>query len=206
MVSEMEILLHWPVNVALIRDARQMRLTASADENRAVAEHLGLESVDNLQAVVTIRPWRRHGLGVDGTLSASIGQICTLSGEPMTTDISETFNERYYPEDRDDKNRQTETVIDVEATSDYETFAGDTVDLGALVVEYLTLAIDPYPKKPGATLPVQIRGKSQPDAADNRRPSPFAKLADHFSADTKNVADNDTAAAGGTGRDTEEMK
>lgn len=195
-----------PVDVAQIREARQTRLTASAQECRAIARHLGLESVGKLEAVVTTRPWRRHGLGVDGTLSATIGQICTLSGDPMTTDISEKFSERFYPEDRDPKKPQAETIIDVEATSDYETFVGETVDLGALVIEFLSLGVDPYPRKPGAVLRDQARGKSIPEAAETGPLSPFAKLAEHFSADTGTRAEKITAPAGKSRRDIEEGK
>ncbi|MFV2092368.1 MAG: DUF177 domain-containing protein, partial [Hyphomicrobiales bacterium] len=169
-------------------------LTATTDEKRAIARHLGLESVDNLEVLVNIRPWRRHGLGVDGTLVATIGQICTLTAEPMTTEISETFDDRFYPEDRDEKKRQAEAIIDVEATSDYETFAGDTVDLGVLAVEYLTLAVDPYPKRSGAVLQVDPSNDDVSGEPETRTDSPFARLAGHFSPDAGNPVDNDNVA------------
>ncbi len=178
-----------PVAVSQIRKSRMIKLTASQDERRAVALHLGLEAIDVLEAAINIRPWRRHGLGIEGGLTATVGQNCTITAEPMKTEISETFDERFYPADRDKRQRQSETVIDVEATDDYEIFTDDTVDLGVLVVEYLSLAIDPYPKRPGAILP-----DGEPDARalatdQPRRVSPFAGLADRLSA---GAGDGDT--------------
>jgi hypothetical protein len=46
---------------------------------------------------------------------------------------------------------------------------GGVVDLGAVATEFLTLGIDPYPRKPGAEF-------AAPPAADNT-PKPFAGLA-----------------------------
>ena len=49
-------------------------------------------------------------------------------------------------------------------------FSGDTIDVGALAEEYFGLAIDPYPRAPGASAAVA-------DNAD-RPGSAFAKLAE----------------------------
>jgi len=171
-----------PISVSQVRKARGMQVTASSDERRAIARHLRLLSVDTLQANVTIGPWRRHGLRVEGELTAQVGQVCTLTAEPMNSTISETFDERFYPQDRDKNRRQSEAVIDVEATDDYESYAGDTVDLGALVVEYLTLAVDPYPKRPGAVLPQETGDDGLAETDRSRPVSPFAKLEGRFTA------------------------
>lgn len=197
MNSEMESPFHRPVDVSWVREARQVRLTASKDERRAIASHLGLQSVASLTALLDIRPWRRHGLGVEGELTATIGQLCTVTAEPMQTEIAEPFDERLYPEDRDENRRRGEAVIDVEATDDYETFAGDVVDLGALVVEYLSLAIDPYPRRPGAVVEGAGPDHESPKTEDAPPASPFAGLAGHFATGANEGAGKDTGRAGG---------
>jgi hypothetical protein len=47
---------------------------------------------------------------------------------------------------------------------------GDFVDLGSITAEFLALALDPYPRKPGISF-------ESPQAADVRD-SPFARLAE----------------------------
>lgn len=158
------------IEPAQIRDAREIRITASVDERLLVAESLGLAQLDHLEALLTIRPWRRHGLRIDGDLTAGVGQICSVTMDPIQTEISERLEERLYPEAREKGPRSPEAVIDFEATDDYESFAGETVDLGALIVEYLSLAIDPYPKIPGAAV------EPEPTEIELRPPSPFASL------------------------------
>lgn len=164
---------------------RSIHLVASAEERANVAARLEVSSIENLEAQVTVKPWRRHGLKVAGEVSATVGQVCTISMEPMTTKISETFDERLYPAERVDSPRRDE-VIDVEATDDFEVFSGDTVDLGALALEYLVMAIDPYPKRDGAVLEV-----ATDDGPAREKVSPFAVLANKFRSN-----DDDDGKAG----------
>ena len=46
-----------------------------------------------------------------------------------------------------------EVLLDADGPDRPETFAGDSIDAGALAEEFFALAIDPYPRKPGAALP-----------------------------------------------------
>ena len=61
-----------------------------------------------------------------------------------------------------------EMVLDAEGDDPPETFEGDTIDLAEVWMEFLALAIDPFPRAPGAELP---------ETADDPKPSPFAALA-----------------------------
>ncbi|TIV50461.1 MAG: DUF177 domain-containing protein, partial [Mesorhizobium sp.] len=45
-----------------------------------------------------------------------------------------------------------EIVLDADGPDSPETFSGDTIDVGALAEQFFGLAIDPYPRKPGASL------------------------------------------------------
>ena len=64
-----------------------------------------------------------------------------------------------------------EVAIDPDAPDPPETMQGTTVDLGALVEEMFVLAIDPYPRAPGAALPAEAV-----DEPDPEEESPFAVL------------------------------
>jgi hypothetical protein len=59
--------------------------------------------------------------------------------------------------------------IEIPAEDAPEVLVDDTVDLGAIATEFLALAVDPYPRKPGAVF-------EAPAAADDAA-RPFAALA-----------------------------
>ena len=62
-------------------------------------------------------------------------------------------------------------AIDPEAPDPPEVMDGTTIDIGALVEEIFVLAIDPYPRAPGAELPAN--GGVEPGSEGE---SPFAVL------------------------------
>jgi len=53
-----------------------------------------------------------------------------------------------------------EILIDAEGPDSPETFSGDTIDVGALAEQFFGLAIDPYPRKAGASL--EAAGPDEP--------------------------------------------
>ena len=65
-----------------------------------------------------------------------------------------------------------EVVIDPGAPDPPELLEGPTIDIGELAEEYFVLAIDPYPRAPGAALPADVV-----DDAESPKDSPFAALA-----------------------------
>jgi hypothetical protein len=64
-----------------------------------------------------------------------------------------------------------EVVVDPSAPDPPEVLTGPTLDVGAVVEEAFVLAIDPYPRAPGAALP-----REAVDPAGGPE-SPFAALA-----------------------------
>ena len=58
-----------------------------------------------------------------------------------------------------------------------ETFIGDSVDLGGLVLEHLAMAIDPYPRKAGEEFPAdEVSSRVEQEESDPTKQSPFAVL------------------------------
>jgi hypothetical protein len=54
-----------------------------------------------------------------------------------------------------------------------EPLPADAIDLGEAVVQQLAVALDPYPRKPGAEIPAEYSGAADTDG----RGGPFASLA-----------------------------
>ncbi len=65
-----------------------------------------------------------------------------------------------------------ELHVDPEADDPPELLEGSSIDLGTLALEYFVLAIDPYPRAPGAELLAEAA-----DPPESESDSPFAALA-----------------------------
>ncbi len=171
-----------------------IKVTASTDECKKIAQQFDLLNINRLEAVVTLRRWRGpKGLAIDGTISADIVQACVVSLEPVPARIEESFSRRFLrPEMFDRKAEQDEVLVDPDAEDPPEPWEGDTINLGALIQEHFALGIDPYPRLAGAELKLietdgQKADKSTPSAGSepgnltaSGRPNPFAILKDRF--------------------------
>jgi len=129
-----------------------LRVTLGVDEaSRArIAERLELVALARLDAVVRVvleraRPERRVRL--EGRIEALATQTCVVTLEPVDARIDAAF-ERILDEAAP---AADEAVVDPELP-DVEPLEGDLVDIGEIVIEELSLALDPFPRKPDAAL------------------------------------------------------
>jgi uncharacterized metal-binding protein YceD (DUF177 family) len=151
------------VSLARVPEAgREEVLRASPAECAALALRFGILGVESLEARLLLRSEPGGGVAVTGTLSAAVVQACVVSLEPVTQAVREPVSLRLLPpgeEPSDDPEAPDEIPIE-----------GDAVDLGEAMAEQLALALDPYPRAPGAVLPDDA---GQEGAAGG----PFAALA-----------------------------
>ena len=146
----------------------QLRLEPDAAERAKVAHDLGLESLRALTAELTVSPWL-DGAEIAGRFEAVVEQICGVTLDPFEQPLSGQIALQVVP--RASPNAPPEERGEAEHEADEpdppDVLAGDTIDLAAVVVEHLTLALDPFPRKPGAEFDYVA------PAADD---SPFAVL------------------------------
>jgi Large ribosomal RNA subunit accumulation protein YceD len=142
-----------------------MPISIEADEAQRsglAAEHQ-LVSVEGWKAELLVSPWKRNGVKVSGHVEADITQECVVTLEPLHAHISEEVSAIYFPEDsklgRQGFHAPGEVHLDLEGADSPETFSGDTIDVGALAEEIFGLAIDPYPRKEGASLGTGAAGR-----------------------------------------------
>lgn len=129
-------------------------LDVSLDEaTRAeVAEALKLSAIDRFEASLTVVPLR-GGLRAQGRLVADIVQPSVVTFEPVEQHIDEAVDRVFLPEAQAHKPTPgSEVFIDLEDEDFPDHIDGPEVDLSALLVETLALAIDPYPRRPGESL------------------------------------------------------
>src|SRR5262249_11944837 len=130
-------------------------LTADQGQREALAADYGLLSVGSWRADLLVAPWKRNGVRVSGKVEATSTQECVLTREPIVGKISEDVSQIYFPEGsklgRLGFHSEGEIHLDAEGPDSPETFSGETIDVGALAEEFFGLAIDPYPRKEGAS-------------------------------------------------------
>ncbi|MBV9530697.1 MAG: DUF177 domain-containing protein, partial [Bradyrhizobium sp.] len=99
------------------------------------------------------------------------GQTCVVTLDPIENDIDEEIDLIFAPEEQ--ITRPTEGVGEEGDGSELfempEPIVNGMIDLGRLATDVLYLAIDPYPRKPGAVFEPRI-------AAADPEDRPFAAL------------------------------
>jgi hypothetical protein len=162
----------WP-EIASLAEARRgpLRrvLVADAPVRARIARALDLDGLHALEAELTVRPWL-DGAEIEGRWRARVEQTCGVTLEPFESVLKGELRLRVAPEGSPTLGEagDHEVDLDPEAQDPPDALAGDDIPLGAYVVEDLSLAIDPFPRKPGAVF--EAPGASGP-------PSPFAVLA-----------------------------
>ena len=121
-------------------------ITAEPGEREALARRFDLLSLDRLVAEVRLQRIGGEMVRVSGHFSADVAQACVVSLEPVASAIEQDFSVLYGP-----SQPGKSVMVDLE-TDVAESFDGDAIDIGEAVAQQLALALDPYPRAPGASL------------------------------------------------------
>lgn len=148
------------------RQGRQVRIEADPEARQAIASRLGILGVDRFTASLAVTTFR-GGLRVGGELDATVRQQCVITLEPVEEAVHEPVDRVFLERPA---TAEAHVFVDPEAEDEPDWFDGDTLDLAPLLMETLALALDPYPRAPGARLE---EARAGPEAAE---PSPFAAL------------------------------
>ena len=160
-----------PVTVEdVAENGEHFDLVADAATRAAVAKIAGLRELLRLQASFDVARRGPGGLHVAGSVSATVGQNCIVTLEPLANEIDEAIDLHFVPRPAPvPELGETEGESRTVKWTDPEPLIGGVVDLGALAVEFLILGLDPYPRKPDAVF--EPPADRMPDAG------PFAALA-----------------------------
>ena len=137
-------------------------IEVSSEDLAKLAQAYDVEDAAMLRADVEVS---RHGslIRVAGSLEADLGRICVVSLESMRELIAEDFAVQYTMNSLPEAEGELEADLDAP-----EPLGGDVLDLGDVVLEQLVLAMDPHPKKEGASPPI--------DPGAGQESSPFDVL------------------------------
>jgi Large ribosomal RNA subunit accumulation protein YceD len=143
------------------------QLVADDAERVAIARAYGCLIVERLEADLKINR-RGDQLRIIGKLKADVVQPCVVTLEPVPARIREEVSFAFAPpvSTREARAEEAEDVA-YEGEDPPETLIEGEADLGAVLLQFFALALDPYPRKADAALTMP----EQPDLTH-----PFAAL------------------------------
>lgn len=148
-------------------------LDADSTVRTMLARTANLRELPHLEASFDLRRKGRDGLHVTGEVSATIGQNCVVTLEPVEQNLHEVIDLVFAPGPADQLGDGSgEASFGLSDNEPPEPLAGGMVDLGTIATEYFLLGIDPYPRKPGAL----FEGAPTGAPTGERPASPFAAL------------------------------
>ena len=152
-----------------IRDGERLDLVADDHERQAIAERLGLQALDRLDAHATLY---RTGdcIRVEGRVAASLDQSCVVTGDPVPAHVDEAFEIAFMPEPPVSR---SDEEIELQPTDcDVVFHDGSAIDLGNAIADTLALGLPAYPRSPAAEAALKEAG-----VRSEAEMSPFAILA-----------------------------
>lgn len=147
---------------ALGRDPATLKIAPDESQTQAIVKRLAVDGLEGLQARITLR--RNPGnmvIHIQGLITAKAFQKCIITLAPLEIDIEAPF-EAWYADssqtlsftkakrERDIEKDNIEQPI-LDEADDPEPVIDGHIDLGELVVQHLSLNIDPYPRAIGAS-------------------------------------------------------
>jgi uncharacterized metal-binding protein YceD (DUF177 family) len=144
------------------------------DERRAIAKLLDLVALDGLVLEYRLAPSSRGRIRMNGRLAANVVQTCVVSLDPVPSALEVPVEVEFWPEGAVAALEKTSEKDPGASLLDWpEPIEDGTIDLGKVLYEALATALDPYPKKPGAS----FEWSEGPTVeAASRKSGPFAAL------------------------------
>ena len=152
--------------------------TAEPGECAALATRYEILAVAGLRATADLE---RTGAGARARVHfiADVVQSCVITLEPVEARIDQRFEVKFMPQDGAKSVENSGAAEQSVLAGDIAPIRDGVFDLGAVVAEYFSLAIDPYPRKPGIEFIAADYNDGETVDSDERRP--FSALSDMIS-------------------------
>ena len=151
--------------------------TADEAERAAIATAFGLPGVASFETSFAFRPEGADAWRLDGEVRARFTQECVVTLQPVGAKVAESFTRVFSPDGVDPFADPSASIdFDLEEEDPAEPL-GDGVDVGAVALEALALAIDPYPRAPDAAFASVSARPEGAEEVSEEKVKPFAGLA-----------------------------
>ncbi|GBD43208.1 hypothetical protein HRbin40_00676 [bacterium HR40] len=156
----------------LVHGSLPFDIRAEPQEREAVARRLEIPAIARLRAEGVVEGAGSGVVRVRGRLEADVTQQCVVTLEPVPNTVTARFERLFVRDGR----AVSAVVVDPEAP-DLEPLPAAGLDIGEIVVEELALALEPYPRGPGAdAFLARYAGGGEPGEGEDES-GPFARLA-----------------------------
>ena len=163
---------------SLGEDELVLEIEATPEERRALARRFDLVSLEALRATLRLRRVGHDGvIAVTGRFEAEVTQSCVVTLAPVQGRLAEDFSLRYREAEAGPvagAEAEKHAEVDLTAEEPPEVVGPEGLDLGEAVVQLFGVALDPYPRAPGAELDGEGLAGEPQEAGE--RASPFAVL------------------------------
>ena len=189
-----------PVDVTDLVGEKKVQIDLDKKDLTAIRHFLKLQSLDMLRCDISLT--RNKGaflISVKGHISARLSQNCVITLEPVHEKIEEDFEAFYadytdaMPISRGKKElyaRHGMTDIPIlDEKEDPEPLEDGIIDIGDVVLQFLSLAINPYPQKEGAMASTETVSEDA-NASPYKNQNPFAALRDWIEQKNSNNSNN----------------
>jgi len=131
---------HMPVRLEDIPETGlHFDLVADEHVRAGLAALAGVPEMPRLEAAIDVARYG-SGLRATGRVSATVGQTCVVTLEPMENQVDESIDVIFAPSPTGDVADQSAAF---EADEPPAVLSDGTADLGAIAAEFLLLGIDP---------------------------------------------------------------
>ena len=147
------------INIETITSKLQnFHLIATLQEKKEMAIRLNLLAVDQLEAELHLE--KRQRFFLTGIIVADVTQQCVRTLVPFSQHLEIDVEEIFFP-----ATDEAKEDIDIDLLEEAEPIQGNTLDVGEVVIQLLSLSLDPYPVAP-MTAPIDYQ-------EDKESSSPF---------------------------------
>jgi uncharacterized metal-binding protein YceD (DUF177 family) len=162
-----------PVRVDALAEGTPISGEATEAERAALARRYKIPDVRSIRFRAQTNPWGPGGWRVSGEVEAELTQTCVVTLEPVETRFREQFERFFVPAARLD---EAAALLDPDLDESLEPMSAE-IDIGEVAAEAAALAIDPYPRKPGAAFEGVVKGPPGVAPMTDEDVKPFARLA-----------------------------
>ena len=164
---------------------QKMRISAGEGERKTLSKRLNLSQINSLSADLTLHREKGNVIHVNGLMKAHVVQSCSVSADPVQTQIEETFEGWYDDQDRivmlakarhEKLGRLADSELPIlDESEDPEPLVNGMIDVGELVVQSLSLALDAFPRRRGLEETETVDVLVEPEGQALRK-NPFEAL------------------------------
>jgi uncharacterized metal-binding protein YceD (DUF177 family) len=152
----------------------KFEIEADELECRALADRFGIVELKSLSARLKLKPLAGGLVRLTGRFSAEVVQSCVVTLQPLAASLDEEVELTYGPEVADgDDDGDDEIELTLEGDDPPDPIVDGAIDMGEAVAEALALALDPFPRAPGAQFEPVVETEEPAEQPRN----PFAALA-----------------------------